>query len=155
MDYLYSLYDALVSINVPSDKARAVVDAMERDMGTSLATKADLHQLRAEMGQEFALVRRDIQALESGVRKDLGTLESGLRKDLETLDSGLRKDLETLDSGLRKDFRAVESGLRKDMQAVESGLRKDLELLSVTMTVRLGSMLVVGLGVLFAALKLT
>jgi len=32
VDYLYSLYDALVSINVPSDKARAVADAMERDM---------------------------------------------------------------------------------------------------------------------------
>lgn len=38
MDFLYSLHDALVSINVPSDKARAVVDAMERDMGTTLAT---------------------------------------------------------------------------------------------------------------------
>ena len=68
-------------------------------MRTRLVTKADLHQLRAEMGQEFVLVRKDLQAL-------------------------------------------------------ESGLRKDMELLSVTMTVRLGSMLVVGLGVLFAALKL-
>ena len=37
----YSLYDALVSISVPSDKARAVVDAMERDMSTALATKQD------------------------------------------------------------------------------------------------------------------
>ena len=42
MDYLYSLYDALVSINVPNEKARAVVDAMERDMGTTIATKTDL-----------------------------------------------------------------------------------------------------------------
>ena len=42
MDYLYSLYDALVSINVPNDKARAVVDAMVRDMGTTIATKSDL-----------------------------------------------------------------------------------------------------------------
>ena len=42
VDYLYSLYDALVSINVPNDKARAVVDAMERDMATTIATKADL-----------------------------------------------------------------------------------------------------------------
>ncbi len=38
MNYLYSLYDALVSISVPSDKALAVVDAMELDMGTTLAT---------------------------------------------------------------------------------------------------------------------
>ena len=89
MDYLYSLYDALVSINVPNDKARAVVDAMERDMGTTLATKADLDLMRIELRQEIALVR------------------------------------------------------------------KDMEILATTMTARLGSMLVVGLGVLFTALKLT
>ena len=89
MDYLYSLYDALVSINVPNDKARAVVDAMERDMGTTLATKTDLQLLRQEFRQEMALTR------------------------------------------------------------------KDMEILGTSITVRLGSILVVGLGILFAALKLT
>ena len=89
MDYLYSLYDALVSINVPSDKARAVVDAMERDMTTTIATKADLQLLKQELKAELSLVR------------------------------------------------------------------KDMELLSTTMTVRLGSMLMLGLGLLFAALKLS
>ncbi len=89
MDYLYSLYDALISINVPNDKARAVVDAMERDMNTTLATKSDLQLLRQELRQEIAL------------------------------------------------------------------LRKDIEILPAAMTVRLGSVLVLGLGVLFAALKLT
>lgn len=93
MDFLYSLYDALVSIHVPNDKARAVVDAMERDMGTTLATKADLRAL--------------------ATREEVTQLREGL----------------TL-------------------------LRKDMEILSSTLTVRLGSMLVVGLGVLFAALKL-
>ena len=34
-------------------------------------------------------------------------------------------------------------------------VRKDMELLSTTLTVRLGSMLMLGLGLLFAALKLT
>jgi hypothetical protein len=42
MSFQLSLYDALVSIEVPADKARAVVDAMERDMGASLATKTDI-----------------------------------------------------------------------------------------------------------------
>ena len=89
MSYLYSLYDALVSINVPSDKARAVVDAMERDMGTTLATKADLKILDQKLEQVKELVS------------------------------------------------------------------KDLEILATSITVRLGSIVVVGLGVLFAALKLT
>ena len=98
MDYLYSLYDALVSINVPNDKARAVVDAMERDMGTTIATKTDLQMLRQEVA----------------TKADLADLRQ-------------------------------ESAL----------LRKDLEMLPVVMTVRLGSILVIGLGLLFAALKLT
>jgi len=89
VDYLYSLYDALVSINVPSDKARAVLDAMERDMATTIATKADLQLVKQELKSEISLVR------------------------------------------------------------------EDMELLSTTMTVRLGSMLMFGLGLLFAALKLT
>jgi hypothetical protein len=100
VDYLYSLYDALVSINVPSDKARAVVDAMERDMGTTIATKADLQILEQKM---TSLINASV----------------------------------------------VE--LRQETAMI----RKDMELLSTSMTVRLGSMLMLGLGALFAALKLT
>lgn len=99
MDYLYSLYDALVSINVPDDKARAVVDAMERDMGTTIATKSDLQLLRAELHQECALIR-------------------------------------------------------KDMEILANRIDNSIDGLSTTMTVRLGSMLMVGIGLLFAALKL-
>lgn len=108
MDYLYSLYDALVSINAPNDKARAVVDAMERDMSTTIATKADLQLLRQDMA----------------TRSDLAVL------------------------------RQEQALLRKDLEALSSGFRKDLELLSTTMTVRLGSMLMIGFGLMMAGLKL-
>jgi hypothetical protein len=49
MEHLYSLYDALVAINVPNDKARAVVEAMERDMLSKLATRQDLQLLQARI----------------------------------------------------------------------------------------------------------
>jgi hypothetical protein len=107
--YLYSLYDALVSIHVPNDKARAVVDAMERDMGTTIATKADLQMLRQELTSQI----------------------SSLATRAEVL--------------------AVKAELHQESALI----RKDMELLSSTMTVRLGSMLMLGLGLLFAALKLT
>jgi hypothetical protein len=118
VDYLYSLYDALVSINVPNDKARAVVDAMERDMGTTIATKTDLQLLRQEL--IASLASRDELA---GVRTDL---------------AALRQD---------------QALLRKDLDVLASTFHKDLELLSTTMTVRLGSMLVLGFGVMIAALR--
>jgi len=99
MDYLYSLYDALVSINVPSEKARAVVDAMERDMGTTLATKQDLLLIRQEIENRSTLLSRDVD------------------------------------------------GLRKEMEKEFAFVRKDMEALRLSMTVRLGSMLALGLGV--------
>ena len=122
VDYLYSLYDALVSINVPNDKARAVVDAMERDMGTTLATKADLESLR------------------------LAT-----KADIENLRLATKADLQLLKQELTASMTALATELRQEIALV----RKDMEILSTTMTVRLGSMLMLGLGLLFAALKLT
>lgn len=75
MDYLYSLYDALVSINVPGDKARAVVDAMERDMGTTLATKQDLEALKLATKQDLELLRRDIENQFALLDQRFNTLE--------------------------------------------------------------------------------
>ena len=78
MDFLYSLYDALVSINVPSDKARAVVDAMERDMGTTLATKQDLEILTLAMKQDVAILRGD-------VKQDLALLRGDMKQEVAIL----------------------------------------------------------------------
>jgi hypothetical protein len=76
MDYLYSLYDALVSINVPGDKARAVVDAMERDMGTTLATKQDLLLLATRddllaTKQDVLLLRQEVSGLRTELRQEI------------------------------------------------------------------------------------
>ncbi len=108
VDYLYSLYDALVSINVPTDKARAVIDAMERDMATTIATKADLQLFRQEL-------RADLQSLQQDLKTDVGNLRHELRQEVALV-------------------------------------RKDMEILSTTMTVRLGSMLLAGFGLTIAAL---
>ncbi len=48
---------------MPGDKARAVVDAMERDMGTALATKVDLQVLR-----------QDLEALRLSMTMRLGSM---------------------------------------------------------------------------------
>lgn len=122
MDFLYALYDALVSVNIPSDKARAVVDAMERDMGTTLATKSDLDSRQLLLRHELESFRREMSLEFAASRKDM---ESGL------------------------------AALRSDMEHGLAGLRKDMDLMRKSMTIQLGSMYVVGMGLLFAALRLT
>ncbi len=126
VDFLYSLYDALVSIHVPNDRARAVVDAMERDMATHLATKPDLESLRAATQADFALLRQEMRTEFAAVRQEM-----------------------------RAEFAAVRQEMQSEFAAVRQELRSELELLRSSMTIRLGSMLVVGLSLLFAALKLT
>ena len=42
MEFGISLYDALVSANVPPDKAKTLVQALEKEMFDRLATKQDL-----------------------------------------------------------------------------------------------------------------
>ena len=49
MNFEFTLYDALLSIDVPAEKARAVIDALERDMGSNLATKQDILLLKQEL----------------------------------------------------------------------------------------------------------
>ena len=86
MNYLYSLYDALVSISVPSDKARAVVDAMERDMGTSLVTKQDLESLRVATKQDLEILRRDMENRFTLVEQKIDTLRNDVSRDLAAQD---------------------------------------------------------------------
>ncbi|RMS00901.1 hypothetical protein ALP73_200350 [Pseudomonas coronafaciens pv. garcae] len=51
-----ALYQALISIDVPEDRAAAVVDALESDMQTQLATKADLDKLELKLSIRMALM---------------------------------------------------------------------------------------------------
>ena len=115
LNYLYSLYDALVSISVPSDKARAVVDAMERDMGTTLATKQDLLPLAT--GEDLLATKQDLMLL----KQEMVNRFALQAQEIATLRADVSRDMATL------------------------GLR---------MTVRLGSMLVVGFGLTLAAIRL-
>jgi hypothetical protein len=86
VSYLYSLYDALVSIAVPADKARAVVDAMEHDMGTTLATKADIENLRLATKQDLELLRRDMENRFAIVEQRIDTLRNDVARDFAALD---------------------------------------------------------------------
>ena len=49
-----ALYQALIAINIPEQKANAVIEALESDMHSLMATKADLAALHAELKADLA-----------------------------------------------------------------------------------------------------
>lgn len=75
MSFQLSLYDALVSIDVPAEKARAVIDALERDMGATLATKADIQFLKQEIDHLRKDVERDMELLRASMTVRLGSIQ--------------------------------------------------------------------------------
>lgn len=118
---------------------------MERDMATTIATKTDLQLLRQELltGMASLATRDDLgvaRADVAGLRHDLGVVQhdvATLRQDVGVL----KQDVATLkqDVGV----------LKQDVLLI----RKDMEIMPSQLTVRLGSMLVVSMTLLFAALK--
>lgn len=74
MGIVYSLYDALVSVKVPDEKAKAVIDALEREMMDKLATKADIEHLQASTNTGFAHLREIGSRDMASLKKEL-TLE--------------------------------------------------------------------------------
>ena len=111
MSFKFTLYDALLSIDVPAPKARAVIDALEHDMGSTLATKQDIANLAVA-------TKQDIANLALATKQDIANLALATKQDI-------------------------------------ANLAHRIDLLQSSMTIRLGSILVVAMGLLFAALKLT
>ena len=74
MNAQLSLYDALVSVNIPADKARAVVVALEQEMISVLATKSDIELLRQELHAVRDSTKKDLQLLQQGMTIRLGVL---------------------------------------------------------------------------------
>ena len=135
VDFLYSLYDALVSISVPSDKARAVVDAMERDMGTTLATKQDLQPLASR--EDMLLVKHDL--------KDLASREAVMQVKQEIKGLANREELQQVTHQL--------GVLGERLEGVRAGLSKDIEAMQLRLMIRLGTMIAAGFGLVIAALS--
>lgn len=66
-----------------------------------------------------------------------------------------KTDLQLLRQELTSLMRENNALIRKDMEFLSSRIDNRIDMLSTALTIRLGSMLMMGLGLLFAALKLT
>ena len=154
MTALYSLYDALIGINVPTEKARAVVDAMERDMSEFLATKSDIIALfRQDLDASLAATKSDIAL----VRQELDALRASTQGEF----TRVRQELDALRASTQGEFTLVRQELggaiallAKDNQRLAERMEQKFELQRASLIIWLGSMQVVGIGLLYSLLKL-
>ena len=65
-----------------------------------------------------------------------------------------KADLEALAAATKADLAALRAELKADIAALRAELKADVEILKRDMTIRLGSMMVVAVGVILAGFKL-
>lgn len=68
-----TMYDALVAANVPTDKAKAVVDAWETDVD-KLATRSDLQQAETRLTGSISELRSEFHTEMKVLRWQLGAI---------------------------------------------------------------------------------
>ena len=83
-----TLFDALVTANVPRDQAHAVVEALEHRMTSELATKADLAREISELRLATkADLTREISGLRAEMKADLAREIAAVKVEIAKLDA--------------------------------------------------------------------
>ena len=77
----------------------------------------------------------------------------GVRTELKAEIAALRGELTAEIAALRSELKAEIAAVRAEIAAARSELKADIELLRRDITIRLGSMLVVAVGILLAAMR--
>jgi len=133
----------LRAANFSEAQAEAMVEAIAAVVTEQLATKADIAELRRELGGDINELRRYLEA----------GLEAG-RSNLETQNAALRRDLEAQNAALRRDLEAQNAALRRDLETQIEAVRREIKESEYRVTIRLGGMLTAAIAVVAALVKL-
>ena len=102
-----------------------------------------LAQSQAALIAEKLATKQDLKELEVGLKRYMKEMETRLKHDIKKLE----RDMKEMEMGLKRDMKEMETRLTRDLKEMELRLKHD-------MTVRLGSMMVVAIGVVAALVKL-
>jgi hypothetical protein len=76
------------------------------------------------------------------------------KQEVQQLGQDLHKDMQSLRVELQKDMQSLRVELQKDMQSVRVDFQKDMQLLEQRMVIKLGSLMVLAIGVVATLVKL-
>ncbi len=126
----------LKSAGVSEEAAEVQAEAMVGLIEDRLATKQELF------------------GVETALKRDIKELETSLRRDTKELETSLRRDIKELETNLRREIKESEASLRQEMKKLDVGLRQEMKELEMRMTMRLGAMMVVAVGVVATLVKI-
>ena len=116
---------------------------------TGAALRGDLAVLRSDM----AVLRSDMLAIRAELKADIAQVRTELKADIAHVRTELKGDMAAFRAEVKGDMGTFQAELRADMGRFRSEQRGAIELLRRDMTIRLGTMMVAGFGVMLAAMR--
>ena len=87
-------------------------------------------------------------------KEDLKKLELATKRDLKELEQATKRDLKELEQATKRGLKELEQATKRDLKELEQAMKRDLKELELRLTLRLGSMMVIAIGVVAALVKL-
>ena len=95
-------------------------------------------------------IRIELKRVETSIRGDMEQLQAAIRGDMEKMETSIRGDMEKMETSIRGDMEKMETSIRGDMGKIETSVRTGLRDLENRMTIRMGGLMVIGIGVLLS-----
>ena len=103
-------------------------------------------------GMDGGLAEVQASALTEVIQDHFNSLST--KQEVQQLSLDLRKEIQLQGQDLRKDMQLQGQELRKDMQLLRLEVQKDMQLLEQRMVIKLGSLMVLAIGVVATVVKL-
>ena len=91
-------------------------------------------------------ILHDVIESNLATKRDTEELRTKLKRDTEELRTKLKRDIEELKTELKRDIEELRTELKRDIQEV----RRDMKELEQRMTIKLGGVIVVTIGIIVA-----
>jgi len=118
-----NLYDALTSISVPPNKAKAVVNAWESDM-EKFATKSDLLRTETQLQTSITELGAEVRSLGTELRALINEQGAELRASIKEQGAELRESMTKQGTELRESMTKQGTELREAMTKQGAELRE-------------------------------
>ena len=103
-------------------------------------------------GMDGGLAEVQASALTEVIQDHFNSLST--KQEVQQLSLDLRKEIQLQGQDLRKEIQLQGQELRKDMQLLRLEVQKDMQLLEQRMVIKLGSLMVLAIGVVATVVKL-
>ena len=109
---------ALKQAGFAEPQAEAVVNTMGEALGGSVATKADLAELRTELKGDIAELRAELKGDLAATKADIAAVQTKLEADLAAVQAKLEADIAAVQAKLEADIAAVKTDMAEQFTAL-------------------------------------